>query len=90
MQAFGVMIDPMLINVHFKGVLIGSSIGIRNKDHILRLFFFFPQDKKKKNLIFLFKKQKTENSIPVVTQQLQDLMLSLRGCRFDPWPCSLG
>ena len=28
--------------------------------------------------------------VPIVVLQVKDLMLSLSGCGFDPWPCSMG
>ena len=31
-----------------------------------------------------------KNRIPVVALQVQNLTWSLRGCRLDPWPCSVG
>ena len=40
------------------------------------------------------KKIKTKKNkslgVPVLAQHVKDPMLSLRRCRFDPWPCSVG
>ena len=41
--------------------------------------------KKKKKLL-----KKKKSQVPVLAQQVKNLILSLYGCRFDPWPHTVG
>ena len=34
--------------------------------------------------------QEENSGVPTVIQWIKNPLLSLQGCRFDPWPCSVG